>query len=652
MYKKTFIYQKRSKTQQVKLFSRRNKIRRILAAFTMTVIFFSIVPKQIFAESDQEVDIQEFVEKQAQTVVSDIIDTTDLKEMENNHFDEINVSTETKTLFSATMEESEEFPVELQAALTPTENFVRRLYLTGLGREPDEAGFRYWVNGLSSKSQTGAKAAENFLMSEELQNKSLSDEAFLNILYTALMDRTADASGRAHWKNFLESGASRYGVLRQFLLSVEFNGICNRYGIDRGDIAIRENRDANLNLTSFIFRQYTTIMGRNADIVGLNYWAGELLNKKASVEAVADFFISSAEFTGKNVSNEEYIKILYRAFMGREYDTSGLSHWVSYIDKGGTINGKPVRKWVFEEFAYSEEFRKIIESYGLTASTRLPQSEALKGKVIIIDPGHGGSESGAVKNGVVEKNINLEIAWLVKAALEAKGATVYMTRTSDTYVSLYNRNAVAHIVSMKYAREKGISTLTTQEEAKYIKGMEDVIRINSNTAASGGMGIMTGTGVGDDLKKLFELEHKLSDQVLFISIHANSNTSENPHGTQVYYVTDDVVARSEANNKDYDNLAESIFPRRPRYDGRPNEKNRSLSTALYQNIIGQVPALTTNSGSVIAGNYAYLREHGLVGAMVETGFLSNKSDSELLQKKEVQAGIAQGIVAGIQEYFG
>ena len=617
-----------------------NYPQKVLVSFIAAVICTIVVSPSLLAASLENVD------EQCET-------------LQSLFSDDVEIGILTEEIESMTMDAISEtsvqidLDVELQSMreLTPAQEFVRRLYLTGLNREPDIGGLEFWANNLSNRSTTGSRAAEFFLLSQEFQNKSLSNEAYVNVLYSALMDRVADSHGRAHWKNRLETGVSRYGVLRQFLLSSEFTNLCERYGIERGDANIRENRDINLNITSFVFQQYKTILDRDADVEGVNFWIGHILNEKASVESVADHFLSSEEFIGKNTTNEEYVKILYRAFMGRESDESGLGHWVSYINKGGTIEGKPARCWVFEEFAYSEEFRKIIESYGLTASKRPSQSEALKGKVVIIDPGHGGSESGAVKNGVIEKKINLEIAWLVKSALEAKGATVYMTRTSDRYVSLYHRNAIAHLVSIKYARERGISTLTAAEEARYIKGMEDVIRINNDSAASGGMGIMTGTGVGDELRKLFELEHKLADQILFISIHANSNTSSTPHGTQVYYATDDAVARSEENNKDFDKLSEAIFPRRPRYDGRPNQKNRNLSTALYQNIVGQVPALTTNSGTVIAGNYAYLREHGLVGAMVETGFLSNKEDSELLQKKEVQAGITRGIVAGIQEYF-
>lgn len=66
----------------------------------------------------------------------------------------------------------------------------------------------------------------------------------------------------------------------------------------------------------------------------------------------------------------------------------------------------------------------------------------LKGKSITIDPGHGGSDSGAIgPTGVMEKNVTLRISLELEKILKAEGATVYMTRTKDTEVSPKKANA-------------------------------------------------------------------------------------------------------------------------------------------------------------------------------------------------------------------
>ena len=62
-------------------------------------------------------------------------------------------------------------------------------------------------------------------------------------------------------------------------------------------------------------------------------------------------------------------------------------------------------------------------------------------RVVYLDPGHGGYESGASYGGVQEKTINMEIANEVQTYLQRLGMTVIMSRTYDEYVSLLDRSA-------------------------------------------------------------------------------------------------------------------------------------------------------------------------------------------------------------------
>lgn len=60
----------------------------------------------------------------------------------------------------------------------------------------------------------------------------------------------------------------------------------------------------------------------------------------------------------------------------------------------------------------------------------------LKGRKIVLDPGHGGSDSGAIgPTGVMEKSVTLRVANELKRLLVKEGATVYMTRNADIEVS-------------------------------------------------------------------------------------------------------------------------------------------------------------------------------------------------------------------------
>ncbi|GIN88715.1 sporulation-specific N-acetylmuramoyl-L-alanine amidase [Heyndrickxia sporothermodurans] len=67
-------------------------------------------------------------------------------------------------------------------------------------------------------------------------------------------------------------------------------------------------------------------------------------------------------------------------------------------------------------------------------------------KIVVIDPGHGGKDPGAVSNGINEKDIVLTISKYAKTELENnyEGVTVYMTRTTDVFVELSDRAKFAN----------------------------------------------------------------------------------------------------------------------------------------------------------------------------------------------------------------
>lgn len=81
---------------------------------------------------------------------------------------------------------------------------------------------------------------------------------------------------------------------------------------------------------------------------------------------------------------------------------------------------------------------------------------------VILDPGHGGSDPGAIFDKLIEKIMNLITANKTKSVLEAHGVRVLMTRTTDIYLSLSKRAQIAnaakadYFVSIHYNAGKGI----------------------------------------------------------------------------------------------------------------------------------------------------------------------------------------------------
>lgn len=72
--------------------------------------------------------------------------------------------------------------------------------------------------------------------------------------------------------------------------------------------------------------------------------------------------------------------------------------------------------------------------------------EAIDGRIrhVIIDPGHGGDDSGAIRNGVLEKTLTLDVARRLEVLLNAHGLGTTLTRTSDQTISLIRRADMAN----------------------------------------------------------------------------------------------------------------------------------------------------------------------------------------------------------------
>ena len=115
-----------------------------------------------------------------------------------------------------------------------------------------------------------------------------------------------------------------------------------------------------------------------------------------------------------------------------------------------------------------------------------PEQPELPLRVVIIDAGHGGEDGGAVGvTGLVEKDLNLDLAKRLAALLEERGYRVIMTRTED--VLLYDRNTDYH------GRKKALDLAARQ-------------------------------AVGD-----------ANPDAVFVSLHANTFSEAIYHGLQVWY---------------------------------------------------------------------------------------------------------------------
>lgn len=87
--------------------------------------------------------------------------------------------------------------------------------------------------------------------------------------------------------------------------------------------------------------------------------------------------------------------------------------------------------------------------------------------LVVLDPGHGGQDSGAICGSIYEKDLTLDIAQRVDRLLQAQGLATLMTRVGDSYVSLQDRAAVTN-----RARDCIFVSIHFNESKKTASGVE------------------------------------------------------------------------------------------------------------------------------------------------------------------------------------
>ncbi|HDQ39560.1 MAG TPA: N-acetylmuramoyl-L-alanine amidase [Desulfonatronum sp.] len=226
-------------------------------------------------------------------------------------------------------------------------------------------------------------------------------------------------------------------------------------------------------------------------------------------------------------------------------------------------------------------------------SASLVEQLGLKVKTIMIDPGHGGKDPGAVAFGVKEKDINLRMARILGEMLKDKGFRVLYTRTKDVFVPLEERTAMA----------------------------------NAQKAD------------------------------LFVSIHANAHPNSKTKGFEIYSLnlakTKDAVrvaARENAVSSKQISDLQLILT-----DLMLNSKiseSRQLATKIHTRTIQGVrrthPGLADNG--VREAPFYVLMGAKMPAVLVEIGYLTNREEARLLNTDAYLKTMAHNLVQGVLAY--
>ena len=250
----------------------------------------------------------------------------------------------------------------------------------------------------------------------------------------------------------------------------------------------------------------------------------------------------------------------------------------------------------YKVFAIEDPDRLVIDIYG-------PRQLELHKKRIVLDPGHGGHDPGAVgPRNLYEKDVVLDVALKLKKILARdQNLEVFLTRETDVFIPLEQRTAIA----------------------------------NSKSAD------------------------------LFISIHANASPRRDAKGVETYllnWTTDEEAMKVAAREN-----AISLKKMKKMNEGRnvldimlsdlkrDNKRDESLKLA---NFVQQdmVSGLNKNYGHIVDLGVKQALFYVLFGAqmpsvLVEVSFISNPLEEKLLARDSYRVELAQSIASGVNKYM-
>jgi len=100
--------------------------------------------------------------------------------------------------------------------------FTSRFYSLVFQRDSDDEGMNFWFEKLKNNETTPQKMAEFFFFSNEMKNRSVSNENFIKIAYRVFFDREADNEGLSFWKSKMDEKGKKW-IIDAMMDSKEFH---------------------------------------------------------------------------------------------------------------------------------------------------------------------------------------------------------------------------------------------------------------------------------------------------------------------------------------------------------------------------------------------------------------------------------------------
>lgn len=214
---------------------------------------------------------------------------------------------------------------------------------------------------------------------------------------------------------------------------------------------------------------------------------------------------------------------------------------------------------------------------------------------IVLDPGHGGKDPGAIgRGGLKEKDVTLKISKMLRESLKSNGASVIMTRDSDVFIPLEERTAIAN--------SKNADLFVS-------------VHINSSPrrAASGIETYVLDVARDEETRKLAARENSTSRKAV----------------NDLEFILNDLI--KTAKNNDSLNLASSV-----------HVKLVSRLKQSYKDV---------RSNGVKGAPFYVLVRTRMPAILVEVSFISNGDEEKRLRTEKYLQEVVEGITAGLLNYL-
>nr|WP_314166340.1 N-acetylmuramoyl-L-alanine amidase [uncultured Campylobacter sp.] len=249
----------------------------------------------------------------------------------------------------------------------------------------------------------------------------------------------------------------------------------------------------------------------------------------------------------------------------------------------------------------SEPQISTIEESGGAKSTSVAAGKiykSTKGKLIVIDPGHGGSDSGAVGNGLKEKNVVLATSKKLGALLQKRGYRVLYTRSTDVFINLRSRTIFAGK-----------------------KNADMFISIHANAAPNA------------------SAASRMSGVETFFLSPARSERSKNAAALENKGDLEDMNTFSKQTFLNFLNREKII-------------SSNKLAIDIQSYMLSSVKkSFKSKDGGVREAPFWVLVGATMPAVLVEIGYITHPDEGKNLGKSAYQDRIAQGIANGVDAYF-